>query len=265
MQRERVDLQSFKDKLKLVLNDNAASYWDCLKKFTQAKLTKKELDQYAQTILVTSENIALHNLFIQSILNNAMCALGPHTSVPPVAAAAQLPASPQLELERSYAGDVSASGLKKQKPAKRKKHGGRDGAVGQPAGVHRAAAASEPLSVASKAVLTASIVHTPHLLALRNRMHVIASEHGASHVANEAVVCVAAALEAQLKQLLLHVRLQPTLPPPSAAAAAASATQQQHVQVLTGADLLATIGAEPHLLGSTFSRNLERVLATLQD
>ena len=56
MQKERVDLLSFKTKLRLVLKENASEYWECLKKFTQAKLTKKELDTYARSVLVTDEN-----------------------------------------------------------------------------------------------------------------------------------------------------------------------------------------------------------------
>lgn len=63
-ERERVDLISFKSKLKLVLKDKATEYWDLLRKFTRAQLTKRELDAYARNILVTDENSNIMFLLI---------------------------------------------------------------------------------------------------------------------------------------------------------------------------------------------------------
>jgi hypothetical protein len=53
---ERVDLQAFKQKLKVVLKENNKEYWDCLRRFCQAKLTKSELDTYARSVLGSEEN-----------------------------------------------------------------------------------------------------------------------------------------------------------------------------------------------------------------
>lgn len=52
----RVDLQSLRYKLNLALKENAGQYWDLMKRFTQAKLSKRELDIAASKILVTPEH-----------------------------------------------------------------------------------------------------------------------------------------------------------------------------------------------------------------
>ena len=58
--RERVDLHSFKLKMKMILKENETIYWDSLKKLAQSKLTKSELDDIVKTVLITEENSRLH-------------------------------------------------------------------------------------------------------------------------------------------------------------------------------------------------------------
>lgn len=47
---------SFKAKMKLILKENDAKYWDMIKKYAQARLTKSELDSYARSVLGSEEN-----------------------------------------------------------------------------------------------------------------------------------------------------------------------------------------------------------------
>jgi hypothetical protein len=42
--------------MKLILKENDGRYWEMLKKFSQAKLTKRELDQMARQMLGSDEN-----------------------------------------------------------------------------------------------------------------------------------------------------------------------------------------------------------------
>ncbi|PRP75732.1 hypothetical protein PROFUN_09156 [Planoprotostelium fungivorum] len=72
----RINLQLIRNKLNIVLEkssgreDGVQLYWSCFKRFAQAKLTKPEMDSTALSLLKTSENIALHNLFVKAIINN---------------------------------------------------------------------------------------------------------------------------------------------------------------------------------------------------
>lgn len=52
---QRIDLQSLKYKMNIVLKENARQYWDLLRKFMQAKLSKRELDLTASKILASPE------------------------------------------------------------------------------------------------------------------------------------------------------------------------------------------------------------------
>jgi hypothetical protein len=54
--KERVDLSSFQAKLKAIWKDQAPAYFDLIKKYVQAKLSKKELDVLIKNLLVTEEN-----------------------------------------------------------------------------------------------------------------------------------------------------------------------------------------------------------------
>jgi hypothetical protein len=56
LSKQRVDLISFKHKLKILWKENANTYFSLLKKYMQAKLSKKELDSAVRVLLVTDEN-----------------------------------------------------------------------------------------------------------------------------------------------------------------------------------------------------------------
>jgi hypothetical protein len=100
MQKERVDLLSLKEKIRLVLKakdkrekpltakSSWDQYWSTLKLFAQAKLSKTELDQVAKSLLSTPEHskrplrsyllmslVVLHNLLIKSIFSNAVSSI----------------------------------------------------------------------------------------------------------------------------------------------------------------------------------------------
>lgn len=69
-ERSRVDLQTFKTKLQLVLKENSAQYWDCMRKFAQAKLTKSELDTIAKSILVTDEHSKWRTVYVRMCMRD---------------------------------------------------------------------------------------------------------------------------------------------------------------------------------------------------
>lgn len=47
----RQDLTVFKQRLQVVMKDNFIPYWEYLRKYVQAKLSKRELDQIARKLL----------------------------------------------------------------------------------------------------------------------------------------------------------------------------------------------------------------------
>eukprot|EP01136_Pigoraptor_vietnamica_P040519 Opistho-1_new@12515 len=66
----RVDVIEIKNRLNGVLGDHSATYWESLRSFTKARLSKGELDRRAKECLGDG-NVSLHNEFIRAILVNA--------------------------------------------------------------------------------------------------------------------------------------------------------------------------------------------------
>lgn len=48
---KRIDLSTLKTRLQRVLAEKSATYWQVLRKFIQAKLTKHEFDEFARVSL----------------------------------------------------------------------------------------------------------------------------------------------------------------------------------------------------------------------
>jgi len=229
MERERVNLMTFKTKLKLAMKDNASwtSYWDALRKFMQAKLTKKELDTYARSVLITDENVGLHNLFIKSIVNNACCGYGP---APP--------------LHYSSTSQTSLSKLKTAGPIKRK---------GRIASLY-----------GRRPVFNTRSLQTPEKLALRNRMTMIALENGISHVPNEAVLLMMDAIEQHLKTIMMHIRIQKRPQDKNLSVHPQNEKQElEERKVITTLDFLHAIDERPYLLGDNLAVARERALMAL--
>jgi len=251
-------LQSFKSKLKLVLKENANEYWECLKKFTQAKLTKAELDTYARAVLHSDENVALHNLFIKSIFNNAYCPYGP--PLPPTPTATN--SSSILEM-KTWVGVVNNK--KKKKDKKDKKKRGREMERLDDRKKHR----TEAILYGNRAdfnpfnsQLHTKMLSSPQLTSLRNKMHTIATEKGLHHVSNESVAAVMTATEEFIKRLLSLLKVQ------QRAESSGNINSSNHVQatsihvdasLVMPSDVHHAIVLRPYLLGEDFSVNLERI------
>jgi len=110
---KRVNLSELKEHLGNILKENASQYWECLRKYTQAKLSKWELDSYARAVL-GEENVPLHNEFIKAILLNALVG-------PPAGSELTKKTSPsKKDLIPSSPGEALRTDLKSS-PSKRKK------------------------------------------------------------------------------------------------------------------------------------------------
>lgn len=281
-ERERVDLQSFKSKLKLVLKDNSNEYWECLKKFTQAKLTKQELDNYARSVLVTDDNgtpffdpelaqVALHNLFIKSIFNNAYCPYGPPLPNP------STPTSATNVDIKSWPNASAASKKKKEKKEKKKK---RSREAEKPE--DRKRSRTEAILYGNRAdfssfnnQLHTKMLNSPSLVALRAKMHKMATEKGLNHVSNETVALVMTATEVWvslswsnvlqefLKRLLAFTRVQNKPQPPlrSIHPPSTSPPPRLHseIKLITPEDIHHAVVTRPYLLGEDYSVNLEKI------
>jgi len=115
---------------------------------------------------------------------------------------------------------------------------------------------------------------SPQLVALRNRMHRIATEKGLHHVSNETVAIMMTAIEEYLKRLLTCTQLgvhghkpqstQSIQPTQSIQSTIQSTTQSTPIlhsesQLITAQDIHHTITTRPYLLGEDLSVNLERI------
>jgi len=72
----RLDLSAIKGRLQVALKEKAGAYWEYLRKFVQLKLSKREFEYYARSLL-GEDNIWIHNVFIRSIISNARCPYPP--------------------------------------------------------------------------------------------------------------------------------------------------------------------------------------------
>jgi hypothetical protein len=75
MQLKRVDLVGIRRRIGAALGqEKLRKYWDILKRYTQFKLSKFELDANAIGVL-GAENVPLHNELIRGIFQNALLGL----------------------------------------------------------------------------------------------------------------------------------------------------------------------------------------------
>jgi len=257
MQKERVDLLSFKSKLKLVLKENANDYWECLKKFTQAKLTKKELDTYARSVLVSEENVALHNLFIKSIFNNANCSHGP--PLPPT----QTTNNPSMvDVNSISAANKRRTNTNRDRDPKRRRINQEELQREN----ERRRDRPDTTVYGNRSEISAlsqsqARVTSPELLALRKKLHRIASEKGINHVSNETVTAMMSAAELFLKRIFSFTQVEPK---------PFDSTRTIHPQefidslnsdlIVTAEDMHHLVVTRPYLLGEDLSVNfLEKV------
>ncbi|EKX32941.1 hypothetical protein GUITHDRAFT_166583 [Guillardia theta CCMP2712] len=72
MQMRRLDLGAIRKKIHIALGpEKMRSYWDIVRRFTQFRLSKEELDVSAREVL-GPDNVSLHNNLIRAIFQNAV-------------------------------------------------------------------------------------------------------------------------------------------------------------------------------------------------
>lgn len=288
MQTQRVDLESFKQKLKIVLKENATIYWENLKKFAQSKLTKPELDEYAKAVLKTPENVSLHNLFVKSILNNAYS-----NTLPPI----PLESQKKIGLKRKSFSDIKdknkrtqqkqkLSGLSKSTPLTASSTAPTSDfttAIAAPSTTTSASPAITTTSSASAKTETTpatapesqmvprlhtqailqkgesssahqQILQHPELLALRTRMYRVAAEVGLNHVSNECILMMMNALETFLLKIISNMKVSPAHCTP-----VQSPPNLPPIKIVDSSDLFQTIQSKPQLLGELMTLYLERI------
>jgi hypothetical protein len=298
----RVDLASIKNRLQAVLKDKGNTYWQYLRKYVQAKLSKKELDYYARSLL-GEDNIWLHNTFIRSILINARCPF------PPVIAQ-----TTTKSLKKKQPPKESVAVSTSQSPAKKppsKKKAATTTTQRQPAAGTKAASKSatdKTKQQVKRLVPAKEVPLQPEYLVLRQRMQRIVTEAGLKGLTNDAIRCMMLAIEQYIKRVVgsskPHYRPHPaapshqqppysnmfpsTVPPLSSsqpnpaanttttATAPTSALNNSLTlsssgyisrtvtnSVLTLQDLYQTVQVHPYLLGEDFLINQERIALAL--
>ncbi|KAL6040383.1 Transcriptional adapter 1, variant 2 [Balamuthia mandrillaris] len=179
MAGQRVDLLEAKKALSLSLGDKAPEYWKHLKAYTQARLTKWELDCLVFSLL-GEDKVKLHNNFIKAIIRNAYT---------------PRPVKP-LPISRKR----PPMGLTASPPSKRTKTRAapKEPFIRNPLlRTHRVTSRHpvRTLTPTDYLRLANDCGGLPSLLALRNRIYKTALEHGLSEVSSECVTLMMHALE----------------------------------------------------------------------
>eukprot|EP01137_Pigoraptor_chileana_P015162 Opistho-2@70763 len=232
----RVDIVEIKNRLNGVLGDHSASYWESLRNFTRARLTKGELDKRAKACLGDS-NVSLHNEFIRAILVNAQSTQpppddkenakksnkrklsslkdtppGPNRNLePPTKSARLTPGTASAHFSREYRAHVPRVGEAPPIP-KGPKHGAQS-AIAASGALIAAAASVRPPPGDVEADLCTHAHLLPDAATLRARSFVVAFENGLDDVEEGVAETVQGALEFYLKDILstiLSVRRNPT-------------------------------------------------------
>lgn len=213
----RVDLNPIKDRLKLVLKDQASHYWELLRKFVQAKLSKKEFDYLAKGIL-GEDHVPLHNLLIRSILSNARCAFPPvvsQTAVRQHKGKGKIPLVKESAVNNNATPLPPTAGGNKKISAKKKGVTATGAQKTGTAGPVKAPPKGKP-SAAPRRPITKEIPLGPEYTVLRQRMQRVATEAGLAGLTQDSIRVMMTAVETYAKRIMhsskpLH-RPHPSLP-----------------------------------------------------
>ncbi|KAL6049132.1 Transcriptional adapter 1 [Balamuthia mandrillaris] len=264
MAGQRVDLLEAKKTLSLSLGDKAPEYWKHLKAYTQARLTKWELDCLVFSLLGEDKGIGcpsfyvplrfsscnttllfflvkLHNNFIKAIIRNAYT---------------PRPLKP-LPISRKR----PPMGLTASPPSKRTKTRAapKEPFIRNPLlRTHRVTSRHpvRTLTPTDYLRLANDCGGLPSLLALRNRIYKTALEHGLSEVSGECVTLMMHALEHHIKDVL-EIACQRKGGPMSGSP---SGRRSGRHRTLALRDLMAAIQTTPRVLGEDLPVNQERIL-----
>eukprot|EP00013_Stygamoeba_regulata_P030385 CAMPEP_0177651790 /NCGR_PEP_ID=MMETSP0447-20121125/12748_1 /TAXON_ID=0 /ORGANISM="Stygamoeba regulata, Strain BSH-02190019" /LENGTH=299 /DNA_ID=CAMNT_0019154919 /DNA_START=502 /DNA_END=1401 /DNA_ORIENTATION=- len=278
---ERVDLLQIKSKLVLALDERAPMYLDTIRRFAQAQLSKRELDDTVKTLLGPSK-MALHNQFILSILNNAHCSEPPPSSSDSLSKLKkqkrrrQKPERPTKKSRSKirFASVVmeGSSDMPRYLAPKRPRHS---------TAVVRVPPQYPAATHARSQERDRKLMHNPALLALRHKMVKTANESGVSEVDNTSVRYMMSALEHHIKEILVHCApyVKTTATPPTPPQLGEEIREPSVTgdpdflnnelclldppappHTVTTSDLAAAVQITPSVLGESFPINQERIV-----
>eukprot|EP00011_Vannellida_sp_DIVA3-517-6-12_P003905 CAMPEP_0114625702 /NCGR_PEP_ID=MMETSP0168-20121206/11403_1 /TAXON_ID=95228 ORGANISM="Vannella sp., Strain DIVA3 517/6/12" /NCGR_SAMPLE_ID=MMETSP0168 /ASSEMBLY_ACC=CAM_ASM_000044 /LENGTH=274 /DNA_ID=CAMNT_0001836985 /DNA_START=124 /DNA_END=944 /DNA_ORIENTATION=+ len=248
----RIDLGTLKDRLQRVLGDKSAAYWQVLRKFIQAKLTKHEFDEFARVSL-GPRHLYLHNTFILSIISNAHCTIPPNV-VHGQGGSLQIRHARAVEHGKPSPGGKSRR-YKPERPA-----------IDSPSHVQRMrssngvirlqnTAASGRTAIAGRLLEEElELLGAPQLLALRRKMIQVAESAAVPRVSNDAVRFMMNALQHHLREVMSSCC--PYIGPPAG-------NRVGNTVVVTARDVVAALEVNPSVLGEDLAINRERALLTL--
>eukprot|EP00011_Vannellida_sp_DIVA3-517-6-12_P002019 CAMPEP_0114637114 /NCGR_PEP_ID=MMETSP0168-20121206/17327_1 /TAXON_ID=95228 ORGANISM="Vannella sp., Strain DIVA3 517/6/12" /NCGR_SAMPLE_ID=MMETSP0168 /ASSEMBLY_ACC=CAM_ASM_000044 /LENGTH=298 /DNA_ID=CAMNT_0001848833 /DNA_START=101 /DNA_END=993 /DNA_ORIENTATION=- len=272
----RIDLGTLKDRLQRVLGDKSAAYWQVLRKFIQAKLTKHEFDEFARVSL-GPRHLYLHNTFILSIISNAHCTIPPNV-VHGQGGSLQIRHARAVEHGKPSPGGKSRR-YKPERPAidspshvQRMRVRGMqqkprysmpslasdtDDVPQSSNGVIRLqnTAASGRTAIAGRLLEEElELLGAPQLLALRRKMIQVAESAAVPRVSNDAVRFMMNALQHHLREVMSSCC--PYIGPPAG-------NRVGNTVVVTARDVVAALEVNPSVLGEDLAINRERALLTL--
>jgi len=282
---KRIDLSSIRLQLQTVLagssssaKDNFTSYWEQLRKYVQAKLSKKELEHFVRNLL-GDEHLYLHNLFIQAILTNARSPhlpdLPPHPPSYPRPEkkkhhhhhkASSLTHSSTSSATTPYANSkkpLSANNnIKKKVPVSLSSGsvGGLKGSGHLQRGSDKSGTVKKPGGTKKTSGLP---LLGPEYNVLRARLQKIATEAGLSGITQDAIQFMMVATETYVKQIMQNTK---TVPRPQNQLLLQLQQQQQQPQqqqILSINDLYRTTILHPSLLSEDFLLHQEHLSLAL--
>ncbi|KAF2075451.1 hypothetical protein CYY_003232 [Polysphondylium violaceum] len=225
---ERIDLVPLKKQLELVLKENSEAYWDWIRKFFAAKLSKIELDYYVK-LYISENNLHLHNSFFKAILQNALYAKTP----PPINQENRLKRKSSSSSSSKTKDKSSSSSSKKADKKKEATEKGKAPPSKKLRPNKKPSSSSnlaQPLSASTAAATTVKSKHlypkysfyASEVKSLKSRMESIVEEQGLTGISKQSIIYMKFAIEQYLSNILSstvpHFKssLAISPPPPSA-------------------------------------------------
>lgn len=241
-----------KNRLQRVLAEKSTTYWQVLRKFIQAKLTKHEFDEFARVSLGPN-HLYLHNTFILSIISNANCSNPPSLVHSP---AGQVKSQSNRAVHATMATTVGKP--RRAKPER--------SVTDSPSLVQRVRSSSGVIRLQSTVPngrrSTAGrlqeeeleLLGAPQLLALRRKMVQVAETATLPRVSNDAVRFMMTALQHHMREVMSS--FCPHIGPHADA-------REDGKAVVTTRDVVAALEVNPSILGEDLAINRERALLSL--
>ncbi|EGG14439.1 hypothetical protein DFA_12211 [Cavenderia fasciculata] len=245
IEMERIDYIPLKKQLNNVLKDKADMYWDTLKQFFTGRMTKRELDHFV-LLYLTESHLKLHNAFIRALLQNSLYANTPPTQTldPPKPIPKkkiltyQQPVQPAQSKDKEPSGkghrskdkkgrsssslssaDTAATTTTTSKSKKPKAPSSSSSSLSSSTSSRRVSKAGNNNTTTTETSLQTkekrthpkySLLYSPEVQSLKDRMETIACESGLNGVSRQSVIYMMLALERHIKDILYNSNPQLT-------------------------------------------------------